>query len=617
VSIYQAARIVKPPHFAIAPLRSGRGKRTPYVIGFDSEAEHGKPFMYQFAHPDDRVDLLHLPTDKYAGIREFFRYLRDNCTRKDCEYIVVGFNLMYEWTQLFACLDDEMKTADEMIVKLWIDTRDNAVQIRALNEKRFTLTAEFGRLSNDDEFISSTKRRVKMIDAMAYFTMSLDEAGKVIGAGDKLDKPKHFARRYAHSPDFLAYARQDAVITQKLGEYIISLHQRYDVTTSVSAPHFAARAFRKHYLKRELELPPIDLEQLGLWSYHGGKNGFYLDRPKTFKDIWHYDIRSAYPEAMSALPNIETAIWEQVNEYEPGVAAIWSIKAYHRRCTYRAFMHPDGKWCESGFIETVVTSYELDTAIELGEIKLPIKCTGYVMRGPSGGPLVDYCRDFYSMKQAAKTEGESLAAKLFLNSLYGKFFQKVPVGRVGTYDLRTGEYTATAPEQEYDYEAGGLYHPPIASLITGFVRAKIHRLEHKYQSVMTSTDGFFGFVQPDPADLGKKLGELKAEKGSLRIWRERVYVFIAHNVEHTKHCKPDCDRKHELYAKHGFRGTLQQLQDMPLRLGYVYEYDAQQMITLKMSVLTFTLPNGKRKRFRAGEFVNLKYHVKLSRGQSP
>lgn len=585
----------------------GRTEREPYVIGFDSEAERGKPFLFQFSHPvrcpihNVPDDVLDVSTDKHAGLWTFVDYISEHCTDKRLEYIIFGYNLQYEWTQVFHDVRYETKIAPDFWLQLQTG-KLNVARVSATNNKRFYATFELG----------GTKRRVKLMDAMSGWVgaghVSLDNAAKIIGVGSKLPKPVAFSRKAARTKDFLAYAVQDARLTQRLGEYIVDLHRKYDVPACISAPHFAARVFRRQYMTREIPLPPPVLEQFGLDSYHGGKNGFYLPKPALLKGIWHYDIRSAYPEAMRQLPNPETAEWVAADAYQPNVHAIWEISGYAKRCTYRAFMYPDAKWVVGRFNRVRITSYELDAALALGEITLT-RCTGWVMRGEQGtGPLVKYVDEFYEQKRHAKTDTDRAAAKLFLNSLYGKFFQKTPLGNVTGWDIDTHEMVITDPDQDYDYEAGGLYHPPIASLITGYVRAKIHRLEHRYQSVMTSTDGFFAYQPPDQSELGSDLGMLSAEIGSLRIWRERLYVFTPSKVAHDKDCPSGCSKSHETYALHGFRGTLAQLVRMPLKAGSTFHYIAQAMVTLKMSVKSY---DGKR--YEPGEFVQLPFDVILSK----
>jgi hypothetical protein len=294
---------------------------------------------------------------------------------------------------------------------------------------------------------------------------------------------------------------------------------------------------------------------------------------------------------MRALPDVERAKWRESTSYQPNTHSIWRATIHYQPCTFRGLQHPDGSWMDQPSRSTVIaTGYEIDAMVERGECEV-IRAVGYVMDGPSGGALSDYVDTFYHLKQTTKDDTTRITAKLFLNSLYGKFFQKTPLGLAGSYEWSTGNYVASVTDQSGDYEAGGLYHPPIASLITGFVRAKIHRLEHRYNAIMTSTDGIFAYQPPNPDDIGDKLGDLDVTIGRLRIWRERLYLFDYDDSGNTK----------QKAALHGFRGSARELATIPLATGR-YTYTAQQMITLGMSTRSY---NGAR--HPPGSFVTLPF----------
>lgn len=606
MSTYSADRIEKPKHFRIAPLIRGRGKRVTQVIGFDSEQDtsDASPMLEQFSFdggPDDvalRVIPLQPPR---VALARFMSYIYDYCTRKDTEYVIFGFNLKYEFTQLFGQLPTDLMSLDEYEFRYELrDASDNlkaSYIVRVVNDKRYGVV-----FTNE-----TTHRRVRLIDAAAFYPHeSLDDVSKMLGIGRKvIVSTKRFTRKDLDNPAFLEYARQDAWLTRKIGEYIIGLHETYDVPTCITAPHFAARVFRRHFLHREIPLPDPELEQAGLWSYHGGKNGYYLGGPKSLANIYAYDITSAYPEAMRQLPNIEQGEWHWTEHYEPNAHALWHFGGQYRSCQYRGIMRHENAWHETGQVDDAwTTSYELDAAIAEGELELT-SCEGWIFRGASGGPLTEYVDRFFEAKRTA-TGAARNAAKLFLNSLYGKFFQKVPLGIVGYYDAENlddlGNVTLvqTDPTALFDYQAGGLYHPPIASLITGYVRAKIHRLEHKYGAVMTSTDGFFALHPPDSGDVGKHLGGLTVERGHLNIWRERLYDFRPRG----KGAKPK-------FALHGFRGKLSELRKIPLRIG-AYEYTAVQVITNKLSLKSY-----RGQRFTPGTFAELTFTLELTADAGP
>jgi hypothetical protein len=608
MSELKAERIWRREFFRISPLHSGRLRKAPYIIGYDSEAEDGYPFMMQFSFPDtaeSQTMLRPVSRRKYAGLHTFMQVVHRKCVRRDREYLIFGHNLTYEFTQLFHDLEPFVRLADDFVIPYTYNEPGEIVAdytLRAANNKRHFVT-----IRND-----TTHVVVKLYDSGSFFPTKLEIAARSVGIVGKLDKPPVFSRRQARTKSFQAYARRDAYITRRLGEQIIEWHTQYDVRTCISAPHFAASVFRRRFMTGPIPLAkPRELEQYGLYSYHGGKNGYYRGGPMEIPNVYNFDIRSAYPEAMRQLPDVQESLWKRVVGYQPGSHGVWRIVADYRRCTFRGMQTIGGSWdVPSGRIEPAfLTSYEIDAMLERDEITLH-DAEGWVMDGPSGGPLVAYVDRFYEQKRTATDDTLRMLAKLLLNSLYGKFFQKTPLGDAGIGVLGAdGELTwqLTNSEGKYDYKAGGLYHPPIASLITGFVRAKIHRLEHKYDAIMTSTDGLFATRAPDPADLGTDLGMLDAIPGRLRIWRERLYLFDSgtHGVEDCT--EPERCKEHKP-ALHGFRGKADELARVPLMPGK-YAYDAQQVITLALST---RLLDGTQ--YEPGTFVRLPFVLDLSRG---
>lgn len=584
MSVYLVDRIRK-PKFQVQNTTE-KSNRRKYIIGFDSEADttsDGRPMLFQFSLPGmaEEDTILKIVDERtHAGLRVFLDFLDEHCNDRNTEYLIYVWNLTYEITQIFHDLPDRIKKESDFNIHS-ISGYEWAVSV--LNYKR--------------QIVDFTKNRVRvrLLDGIGFYKITLDKAARMLGLGEKYElsnlSRSTFSRVDLTDTEFQQYAKRDAYITRLIGEYIQDQHRLYNVNTTISAPHFASTVFKTQFLVGGIGAPSPDLEQAGLYSYHGGKNGFYLDGPTEFSTIYNYDITSAYPEAMRQLPNIETGTWKKVRGYQAGKHALYCVTLNYYACKYRGMQNHDGSWTQSGIVENVwITGYELDAIVRHGEARI-IKCYGFLFSGDSGGPLSDYVDKFFTIKRHS-TGPERETAKLLLNSLYGKFFQKQPIGTVGTFDFDRNGWIASDPNNDYDYEAGGLYHPPLASLITGYVRAKIHHLEHKYESIMTSTDGLFGTVPPDHKDLGKDLGQLTVSKGRLRIWRERLYIFNGDDGS-TK------------FALHGFHAKLADLEQIPLARGD-YQYDGTQMITLKMS----TRKMGGVK-YSSGQFVNLTYILRI------
>lgn len=561
-SSYLASRILKERDFEISALRRGFPRtRQQHVIGFDTEAENGEPFLLQIAHPDGRVVLLDV--DGRSILDCFLRHLEEETRNRRFTYVVFGFHLAYEYTQLFQSLPERSWGYSEFLVTTdWYE-------LYVYNEKRFTFVIKF-----------PDRRSIRVLDAMAFIPTSLDNAAKVLDIGAKYEKPPIFARSERHNPEFVKYAERDAILTQQLGDYVVDLHKAQDVPLSLSASHFAAQVFRRRYLRDSIPRPSESLEQLGLECYHGGKNAFYRNEPGEYPISWAYDIRSAYSEAMAQLPDVESGQWEPCRTLYPH--SIVQARVDYQGCRYL----PLWDLREEGPALICTTGYELLSAIQCGCLTIK-EIRGHRLVGDEYGALWRYVQDFYDMKKHATTGATKIAAKLFLNGLYGKFFQKIPLGSAASFNLTNGQFQIHDWTQPYDYIAGGLYHPPIASLITGFVRAKIHRLEHRYRAIMTSTDGIFATQRPLPEDVGDDLGQLEANTGRLRVWRERLYIFEPTDGSKAK------------FALHGFRGKREDLEQIPLEKG-TFAYEATTSITLRMA---------QTGRFRPGQFVPMKYHV--------
>lgn len=599
MSNYTADRIEKPKYFKLGPLRTGRSAKTPHIMGFDTEAMRGQPILLQLSEHGgwNDADLYEIQDGPHVALNTLMRWVGEHCRDPRQEHLLFGFNLQYEWTQLFGDVPPEVVAQNEFTID-WFDVQtDEGWTLKVLNSKRYAMTLR-----------PHSHRRpvVRVLDGHAFFPGSLASVAKMLGLEelkDEVDKARlaNLTRADLEDPVIRKYSAQDAVVTRLMGERVMEMHEQYDVPTSLTTPHFASRVYRHRFLSAEIPLPGPALEQAGLWSYHGGKNGFYLHRPTTAK-AWNLDIVSAYPEAMRALPALETAVWRQTDVYQPGVHALWEVRMDHHPCRFGGALTHGGQPLRRGTHTLWLTGYELDVMVERTEAQRWRVLDGWVMEGETGGgSFADYVDTFFEMKRTSSGL-QRTTAKLLLNGLYGKLFQKVPLGTVDTLqaDLDTnGEYRvwtdSSNPLQDFDYRAGGLYHPPLASLVTGFVRAKVHRLEHKYAAMATSTDGLFARNAPWTADLGDGLGKLTAEYGTLNIWRERLYDFIPKGIM----VKPKV-------ALHGFRGDPDTLRQIPLSPGS-YVYKASHPVTLRESQRLL-----RDRHYRPGEFAVLDFTLDLT-----
>ena len=389
--------------------------------------------------------------------------------------------------------------------------------------------------------------RVRILDTSAFFAGSLDRLASDLHLPvRKMSRPEGIGER--DPIEFLEYALRDAQVTYYLAQFILKLHRQYDVTPSVSAPQLAARIFHRLFLKGgsiTIECPPPSWIGPTMESYKGGKNGLYL-RPGFYRNVTYADIVSAYPWAMTVVP----ACVEGAGKYLPvsrwaGPSGIYRVSGVVRKTRTPLFFGNgfDGRF--GPVKDYMITGPELKIALLYDVFRLE-QCEGIVWKSESDTvhPLRDYARTFFRKKNdTRKGDPQHHFYKLMLNSLYGKFVEKIPIE-----DDVPAQIVEIEPDRSF--RPGALFNPFIGSLITGLVRAKMFELETKYWALHTATDSLISRrrIQPSP----KSLGSLQPQyHGDILLLRKKLYVIFDPNTGEVLH-----------YALHGFQGSVEDLLDL-------------------------------------------------------
>ena len=332
-----------------------------------------------------------------------------------------------------------------------------------------------------------------------------------------------------------------------------------------------------------VEFPPLDCVRAAELSYHGGKNGFYLDGPQVLDNVSEIDINSAFPWAMRNLPSFIGGQYRKVDSYKAGHAGVYCLTGTVAPTTKYPLLFSHGFRAIKGPFENVwTTSYETESALSSSEIDIT-GCWGWIwepadVNGPN--PFRDFVEHFYKLKDTTpKTDPYHHFYKIALNSLYGKL-----VGAVEEHDVdiltadSDGNFNEKGLESDYKWDealktyvrtskefvAGQMYNPFIASLITGRVRALIHGLETKYQALHTATDSIKTLR---PVEEKKGLGGWKLEcRGRCYLFRNKLYLHF------DKTAKPPDEKAWNFgltengqqltkAAFHGFKGPFRELFD--------------------------------------------------------
>lgn len=529
-----------PPYVrqGIRHLRSGFPGRYK-TFGFDTETVNGEPYTLQLCD-GERAELWY--ANRRTILRRFLTYL-DEHANQGRPNVVWGHNLEFDLAVLFRA-HLERFVYDRWTADTWGWKWDVFCGARHF------------------AFVTKGKTRVMVLDTFAFFPTSLAKVAKTLGLSvGKMNPPAGLGERRLTGHGFEEYAKRDAVLAREVGERILAFQRDLDVPISVTGPQMSGRAFRRHYLHAGecIGFPPDAVEIASRLSYHGGKNGLYC--VPGWYDCTELDISSAYPYAMTLVPGLLEGSYTFTHQYEGAeVPGVYLVRCHVRDCRWPCFLDEDGIKVKPGPWHGWVTSWELSSAIANAEVDVD-SVQGWVRRDWSRRrPLREYVQHYYGLKNRTPKADPyySFYKVTMLNSLYGKFIQAIdeaPRLRVGEADplpprgpVVTDFLSTPSGWMEVEgrrARAGGLYHPFLATLITGHCRAYLHDLEHLYQALHSATDSIKTRL---PVQELPGLGGLKVElSGPCLLLRNKLYLHH------------DAQMVLQKYALHGYQGTPEEL----------------------------------------------------------
>ncbi len=489
------------------------------VVGGDTETVKGKPYTFQLYSKEKSVM-------KYTNSKRIWNDFLDAVFTFPDNSIFYFHNLEFDLPILFFPFLDSFKESSF-----------------SLEAKEVSVKILYGKVCYAE--INLFGKHYEIVDTFAYFKSSLAMLAKTFKLSRKLEKPDGLGERRYNGKErayFEKYAMEDARITYELGILIQQFHLSYNVHRSISGPNLAAGMFKKYIPRGKVITPnPRELEDAAVLSYHGGKNTMAVS-PGIYKNVALYDINSAYPFAMSRLPNFLNCRYEWIKKFNYRAEGIFCVSGVSIPHVYNPLRDHNFKDVVGPFEKIWITSYELKTLIEhkfLSEYQVH---EGFIVKETKEkvNPLKEYALYFYDKKQNSKgVEREFF--KLMLNSLYGKFIQttKNETNNDNVYE-----------ETQY-YQAGGLWNPLLATMITGFVRSYLTELEIRYKSYHSSTDSLLTHAK---INTGIGIGQLALKiRGDSLLLRPKFYLIWTNGELKT-------------YATHGYHGDLKSLFKM-LRKG--------------------------------------------------
>lgn len=357
-----------------------------------------------------------------------------------------------------------------------------------------------GNNKGDFDAKASIKNLFRLKTTIDYEIRRLEEKQKfcvsnadLVEINEKIAVLKTFDSAKDYRACLLEYAILDAKLCRDLGELIVNgVHQfaytkNFNSTASISEYYFRSNG--------------LTIPKLSNWrykefmrSYYGGR--FEITKKGYLDNVNFYDIKSAYPAAMSEMPIISS---------KPIVRSVYSLNdnalygAYRINCTIpdwyisplpvreNVVMFPTGKftdyWVDKCTLE-MLQNFGIDYKITKG-VEIQDKDHSFILN-----PLIKTCYDIKEDK-AGQPEPVRLAAKINMNSLYGKFIQVINDTELQLIEsLDEMEKTGSGSlfhigEDSYrrvhttKFKVGKLFAPFYAAHITAHTRRQLFETAHK------------------------------------------------------------------------------------------------------------------------------------------
>lgn len=567
------------------------------IYGADTETVIGQPNTLQFYSEDTspiRSEIFFV--DKKTAINRFLKWC--GTLKPGYEHVIYIHNLAFDLVEL---LYGSKHHAAISIGEFDFTVGDWSIKGIYGTPTFCTLTRGGGR---------SHTTTIMLVDSYSFYRGSLRSAAELYCPDlPKLATPKDIGKVRIRPTDKakVAYAMRDAEVSYHIGKAIDAIHREFDIKQAVSIADMAAKIFRHNFLNHTIPQPDTEIVQASMYSYHGGKNGM-TGAPGWHEGITSIDISSAYPKAMSDMPAFaDGSLYKKYRKAKGSVKSVppygvYQISGMVADCDYPC-LFTDGFKAIHGHVDSQwVQGFDLNEALRSREIKLTqVRGTYYDAPKDHGAPsLRAYVSDFYGRKQNEADPVRRYMYKLLLNSLYGKFIQTRKRNLQGYVDIDTSQTGETR-----DLIAGGLFHPFIASAITADCRARIHRLEHHWDSLHTATDAVFtrakvvARTDAKSFDLypgAHRLGAMEVEcRGDLLLVRNKCYIIYANKETDKKSLEKGFDSKTFpgkviiKRAMHGFQGSV---------------YDLEQLIGTGRRKYRYTHVNKLKESVRRGLQVN-------------
>ena len=357
--------------------------------------------------------------------------------------------------------------------------------------------------------------------------------------------------REAHKDEILAYLEADCIELYKYLEHFEGMHGRNLTIASAAMKHW------RNLTKDDREVPMTTeryYQRIKPW-YSGGRVQVF--RSGISRGNYQLvDINSAYPRAMLEFHPYGGRYYLDepiLHPFEDDTRRFYRLRARHEGALWER-TQGNGLSFRAGEGVYHATDWEVQAGLETGTLDVDevLECVTH----EDVAEFSLYVNEWYEKKKNAKNEISRVIAKLFLNSLYGKFGANPGKYREHVLD-EIGYSFIEAPGGAYmpgcEINELQVYYRPLpevkrryydvgtAASITGWVRAYLWKAIHASEEVLyCDTDSIIG-KGFDRLSLGSGIGQWDVEVdgvGEAHIGGRKLYALFDHEGRCVKQaCK--------------------------------------------------------------------------------
>lgn len=285
--------------------------------------------------------------------------------------------------------------------------------------------------------VSSKGVRVTIYDLFSYFGCSFIKAYKMITGKEVSEvvvsgKENRGSVSIEDLQEIAAYWKEEIQALQELGQTFLGILSAagFPCMKPYGPGSLATHLNKTNNIVNAMGETPDVVNEAAQYAYSGGRFEL-LQVGRYVGDVWGADINSAYPYAISKLPDMSPNAGEWEHVIEPTEIEEFGVYRYSLRA--HPLSHYPGPiphrsrggamafpWISNGWAWSPEAQHLL-------QMEGAVIHEGFVWREATAHRPYAFITDMYELRKQWKAEGkgEQLALKLGMNSLYGKMAQRV------------------------------------------------------------------------------------------------------------------------------------------------------------------------------------------------